>query len=360
MGCGASQSKYVQTVADQLCDIRDSYEIDKKCLGEGAYGSVNRAREKATRAMRAVKTMEKSAIPSLGMIRTEISIMKALDHVNICKLFDSFEDKKRIYLVMELCCGGNLFEYICDIVMFTEMQAAVVMQSMFRAVHYMHERQVAHRDLKPDNFLLLSKEEIETNVIKLADFGYARKFEVDQILTTRCGTAYYVAPQVIAGQYNHLADMWSLGVIMYVMLCGYPPFQGDNDVEVMQQVRLGKVTFEKSDWEGVSKDAQRFIGGLLKYKPDDRFGADQSLNHPWVTNFVKQSKNSNSLEISLCSTLSTASTQRLKRFVDVQAAGRKTNRKKGKELPPAPSHDPCAKNHSGTPLKNTDSALVGG
>lgn len=353
MGCGASQSKYARPVAERLCDIRDTYAIDKKCIGEGAYGSVSRAREKASKAMRAVKMMEKRAIPSLEMARKEIAIMKALDHENICKLLDSFEDQKRIYLVMELCCGGNLFEYICNIFIFTEMQAAIAMQTMLRTVHYMHGKQITHRDLKPENFLLLSEVEIENNVIKLTDFGYARKFEAEQVLTTRCGTSYYVSPQVIVGKYNYLADMWSLGVIMYIMLCGYPPFQGEDDAEVVKQVRLGKLTFEQSDWEGVSGDAQGLIIGLLKYKPQDRYDAYQSLHHPWVTNFAKKNKDKYPMEISMCSTLSTASAHRLKRFVDRQASTRTNNRRKGKELPVCP--DPLLETVSGTPLGKTDS-----
>jgi len=214
-------------IVDNQGKITQFYDIDKKKIGEGSYGSVCKARNKATKAMRAIKTINKAALKSPEAFRKEIQIMKILDHPNICKLYESFQDHRNIYLVLELCTGGELFDRIIEYGHLTEKQAALLMQNMFRAIYYMHQSHYTHRDLKPENFIFTTKEAIEKSTLKLIDFGLAREFTAEQVLNTKAGTPYYVAPQVLAGKYDHMADMWSLGVIMYVMLCGYPPFYGD-------------------------------------------------------------------------------------------------------------------------------------
>merc|ERR1719359_1942752 len=207
-----------------------------------------------------------------------------MDHPNIIKLYESFEDRKNIYLVMELCSGGELFDRIIDSGHFTEVQAAILMQQIFRAMYYMHENSVCHRDLKPENFLFVNKDPIEKSLLKIIDFGLSCKFSPDQVLTTKAGTPYYVAPQVLAGKYDQLSDLWSCGVIMYVILCGYPPFYGETDADVLTKVRLGNFTFNAADWKNVSEDAKNLIRMLLKMSPKDRYTAEQALNHVWVRN----------------------------------------------------------------------------
>merc|ERR1719277_1420047 len=121
-------------------------------------------------------------------------------------------------------------------------------------------------------------------MLKITDFAFSRKFEPGQVLTTRVGTPYYVAPQVLAGKYDELSDLWSVGVIMYVMLCGYPPFFGETDAEVLSKVRLGNFSFNATDWKNVSEDAKNLIRMLLKMNPRDRYTAEQALNHVWIKN----------------------------------------------------------------------------
>merc|ERR1719454_1899130 len=271
-------------IIDNQGKLTDFYDMDKKKLGEGSYGSVCKAKNKHTSAIRAVKTISKAQMKNIERFKQEIAIMKMMDHPNIIKLFETFEDHRNIYLVMELCSGGELFDRIIESGHFTEVQAAILMQQMIRAIYYMHENHVCHRDLKPENFLFMTKDPIEKCLLKIIDFGLSCKFEQNQVLTTKAGTPYYVAPQVLAGKYDQLSDLWSCGVIMYVMLCGYPPFFGETDAEVLSKVRLGNFSFNAADWKNVSEDAKNLIRMLLKMNPRDRYTAEQALNHEWIKN----------------------------------------------------------------------------
>lgn len=231
---------------------------------------------------------------NLERFKSEINIMKMMDHPNIIKLYESFEDKKNIYLVMELCNGGELFDRIIDAGHFKEVQAAIIMQQIIRAIYYMHDNHVCHRDLKPENFIFNTKDPIEKALLKIIDFGLSCTFTDGQVLSTKAGTPYYVAPQVLAGKYDQLSDLWSCGVIMYVLLCGYPPFFGESDAEVLSKVRLGNFSFHQADWKNVSEDAKNLIRMLLKMNPRDRYTAEQALNHDWI---AKKAPNSSDVPL---------------------------------------------------------------
>merc|ERR1719214_457768 len=274
--------KHAGLIIDNPGKITEFYDIDKKKLGEGSYGSVSKCSSKATGVTRAVKSISKAQMKNLDRFKQEIAIMKIMDHPNMIKLYESFEDHRNIYLILELCTGGELFDRIIDSGHFTEVQAAVVMQNMFRAIFYMHENHMCHRDLKPENFLFTTKEPIEKTHLKVIDFGLACKYSDGQVLTTKAGTPYYVAPQVLAGKYDQSSDLWSLGVIMYVVLCGYPPFYGENDADVLAKVRLGNFSFNVSDWKNISEDAKNLIRMMLKMNPKDRYTAERCLHHEWI------------------------------------------------------------------------------
>merc|ERR1719156_145974 len=271
-------------IMDNTGKITEQYDMEKKKLGEDSYGSVCKAKNKASGSIRAVKTISKSQMKNIERFKQEIAIMKMMDHPNIIKLYETFEDHRNIYLIMEICSGGELFDRIIETGHFTEVQAAIVMQQILRGIFYMHEIKLTHRDLKPENFLFQTKDPIEKCTLKIIDFGLSCKFSEGTVLTTKAGTPYYVAPQVLAGKYDQLADLWSCGVIMYVLLCGYPPFYGETDADVLTKVRLGNFTFNAADWKNVSEDAKNLIRMLLKMNPRDRYTAEQSMNHVWIKN----------------------------------------------------------------------------
>lgn len=271
-------------IIDNPGKVADDYDIDRKKLGEGSYGSVSKAKHKSSGQIRALKTISKKHVKNPERFKQEVAIMKMMDHPNIVKLHESFEDHRNIYLVMELCSGGELFDRIIEAGHFTEKQAAILMQQIIRAIFYMHQNKIAHRDLKPENFLFSTKEAIDksTNLLKIIDFGLSCKFESGKDLTTKAGTPYYVAPEVLAGKYNEASDIWSCGVIMFVMLCGYPPFYGETDAEVLSKVRLGSFNFSSNDWANVSKDAKDLIRRMLQKDPKHRATAADSVTDVWI------------------------------------------------------------------------------
>jgi len=265
----------------------ENYEIDKRKLGQGRYGSVFKAKNRSTGHVHAIKKISKQGTKQKARFQQEIAITRMMDHPNIIKLHESLEDKKSVYLVMEMCFGGELHDRIIDESgHFTEVQAAISMEQMVCALRYMHANQVIHRDVKPQNFVFMTKDPIEQNVLKIIDFGVSRSFSVGQVLKTKVGTPLYMAPQVLAGKYDQMSDMWSIGVIMYFMLCGYHPFDGR---DLSTKVRLGNFQFPASDWKNISQDAKNLIRNLLQMNPLRRHTAEQTLNHEWIKNGSPQS-----------------------------------------------------------------------
>lgn len=164
--------------------------------------------------------------------------MRNLDHPNIIKLYETFEDSRNIYLVMEICEGGELFDRIIDKGQFSETEARVIFTQMIQAINYCHSNGIAHRDLKPENFLFLTK--AEDSPIKVIDFGLSKHFDEKgghSAMTTRAGTPYYISPEVLSGNYDESCDIWSSGVILYILLSGVPPFGGDSDPEILEAVK---------------------------------------------------------------------------------------------------------------------------
>lgn len=282
------KSRARQSFIAESCDpILNHYEIlgDKK-LGEGSFGSVCQCRHKQTGQVFAVKTIQKSQVKDIDALRKEIDLMKELDHPNMIKLFATFEDSRCFSLVMEVCAGGELLERIVQGGQFSEGQCAAIMAQIFRACHYLHTRAcLVHRDLKLENFLLSNDEEItkNNNFLKMIDFGEAKALNDDDApLTTRVGTPFYVAPEVLRGSYNEKADLWSAGVIMFMLLGGYPPFPGGNPDEVTKNVMTGQFEFHDEVWSDISEDAKDLITKLLTMDPEKRLSAKAALAHPWV------------------------------------------------------------------------------
>jgi calcium-dependent protein kinase len=277
-----------QFILDKPGRIQDQYEDGQSKLGEGAYGSVSKGIHKSTSAVRAIKTVAKTKARYVERFKREIAIMKTMDHPNIIKLFETFEDHRNMYLVMEVCTGGELLSRIIEAKKFHERDAAVVMQQMLRALFYLHGQHVCHRDLKPENFLFCNGGPIEGDVLKLIDFGLSCRFSDGQPMSTKAGTPFYVAPEVLTGRYGHLVDMWSAGVIMYVLLCGSPPFSGKEEREVLANVKKANLRFLPRAWNGISQDAKELVRSLVKADSGSRLTAEEALKHPWIRNRAPQ------------------------------------------------------------------------
>lgn len=278
-------------IHEQSGSFDEYYELDPEKLGVGSYGSVYKCTSKATKSVRAVKQLLRTHKRYMDWIRAEAKIMKMMDHPNIIRLFETFEDSKHVYLVMELCAGGGLVERVQKEGGFlSEMKVAILMRQMLRTVSYMHKKGICHRDLKPENFLLLTKDPIERNVLKIIDFGVSCVFENGTQIRDKAGTPYYTSPQVLEGRYTEACDIWSCGVIMYILLCGVPPFPGNNEAEVWANTRHGNFAFQADAWSKVSEDAKNLIRGLMKYKEMQRFTAYEALNHVAIQRYAPRGK----------------------------------------------------------------------
>lgn len=281
-----SRKWFIQAKKDSIESIY-SFKPDKDMLGSGTYGAVFVATHKVTKEPRAIKAIAKSKVKNPETFKNEIEIMKKLDHPNIIKLYEIYEDVRYIYLVMELCKGGELFERISNKGHFTEKEAMDLFSQIIHALYYCHSFNICHRDLKPENFLYLN--DAEDSPIKVIDFGLSKIAQADSEMSTRAGTPYYISPEVLDGKYNQSCDIWSAGVILYILLCGYPPFYGNSDREILDAVKTGDFNFEGEEWESVSDDAKDLISKMLT-KPAQRLTASQVLEHTWFKTEKKKDK----------------------------------------------------------------------
>lgn len=262
--------------------IEDCYKVSSKVVGEGAFGKVFVATDKSTMQTRAAKSISKAATKEIKKMQEEIEIISRLDHPNIVRLFESFEDKKSVYLVMELCDGGELFERIVGVGSFSETTAAHCVKQMFLALNYLHQNMIVHRDLKPENWLVASKAPVEESALKLIDFGISKRLQPGDVCTSKAGTPSYVAPEVMSGRYNNKVDIWSTGVIMYIMLCGNQPFPGSTVDAILAAVQNAKFSMDGEVWNDISMTAKGLIKALLQKVPSVRPSAAKALTNTWL------------------------------------------------------------------------------
>jgi len=206
-----------------------------------------------------------------------VEIYLTLDHPHVARLLKVYEDEQEIHLVMEYMAGGELYDRLFQQRVYKEEMAAKTAKQMLLAVAYLHSHQIAHRDLKLENFLY---ERQDNDHLKLIDFGFAKFWDRSRNMTQACGSTHYVAPEVLGNSYTLKADLWSLGVISYMLLTGSPPFHGP-DKEVLAKIRAGKVHWS-SKFKRLSENAQDFVKALLVVNPNDRLDAQGALEHPWV------------------------------------------------------------------------------
>ncbi|KNB46852.1 calcium/calmodulin protein kinase [Blastocystis sp. subtype 4] len=257
-------------------DILSMYKF-KTALGSGTYSVVKLATDKRTGEEVAIKVITKSQLSGDDTVslNREVSIMSMLrQHPNVVNIKGYYQDNDYYYVVQELCSGGELFDAIVSKASYSEREAQTVVRTLLYTIAYCHDRGIVHRDLKPENILLKNKQDY-TN-IKIADFGFARETHAMNGLSTSCGTPGYLAPEIMKGQvYGPPVDIWAIGVITYILLCGYPPFSSDNDVTMYRQILRGKFDFPSPEWDHVSDAAKDFISKLLIVDPEKRYTAKQ-------------------------------------------------------------------------------------
>lgn len=254
-----------------------------KKLGSGAFGDVWLVKQKDLNKEFAMKVIHKRTKKASEEreIMNEIKILKTLDHPKILKIIDFYSTSTDYYLITEYCPLGELFHEIEKVSVFEEGPASFIMNQIFRAVSYCHGMNIIHRDLKPENIMISSREENKCLQIKIIDFGTAKTFEKGQPENRYVGSSYYVAPEVIQRKYNEKCDLWSCGVIMYILLTGRPPFEGDDDKEIIQKVKTGKYDTSTPPFPSLSYEAKDLIKKLLEIDVKKRISAVEALNHKW-------------------------------------------------------------------------------
>ncbi|KAI5726507.1 hypothetical protein M8J76_003935 [Diaphorina citri] len=252
-------------------------------IGDGNFAVVRQVYDKHKDMDCALKIIDKSKL--LGkkqMIENEVNILRSVNHPNIIKLLDEYDTNNELYLVIELIKGGDLFDAISKNVKFSEEDSKFMTQSLASALSYLHDNYIVHRDIKPEN-LLVEMSGCHVKVLKVGDFGLAQR--VLRPMFTVCGTPTYVAPEILnESGYGVKIDVWAAGVILYILLCGFPPFVSDtNDQdELFDDILSGQYGFPSPYWDDISEEAKELISHMLESNPDLRFSAEDVLDHPWL------------------------------------------------------------------------------
>jgi len=243
---------------------------------------VKLAVEKETGIKYAVKMINKSNVgQDMTRLATEMEILKRVNHPNIICLKEIIDTKNCLFIVTELVTGGELFDKIVELGSYSEKDAAVLVTKMVSAIDYLHEMGIVHRDLKPENLLL--RDEKEVSEVKLADFGLSKIVSQKVMMQTACGTPGYVAPEVLQAKgYDKEVDLWSIGVITYILLCGFPPFYNEKLQLLFEQIMKADYDFPEDYWCDVSSEAKDFIRKLLVVDPKKRMSGKEALKHPWL------------------------------------------------------------------------------
>ncbi|MCQ2816219.1 MAG: protein kinase [archaeon] len=255
-------------------------------VGQGSFGKVFKVIQKSTKKVFAMKVVPRSADVTKedkNFLR-EILILRKLDHPNIMKIFEYFVNEKFYYFIMEYVGGGELYSQIIKLQNYDERSAAIIMKQIFSSVTYLHSMNIVHRDLKPENMMLVSPKDMS---IKLIDFGTANYVNPGKTLNLKIGSAYYMAPEVLTGKYGIECDLWSCGVILYLLLVGYPPFDGNTNAEIMDKIKKGKFFLGGDDWDNISSSAKDLIKKLLVLNPSERITGMEALRHPWILKNAK-------------------------------------------------------------------------
>ncbi|XP_016299470.1 calcium/calmodulin-dependent protein kinase type 1D-like [Sinocyclocheilus anshuiensis] len=257
----------------------------------GAFSEVVLAEERSTGKMFAVKCIPKKALKGKeSSIENEIAVLRKIKHENIVALEDIYESSNHLYLIMQLVSGGELFDRIVEKGFYTEKDASTLIRQVLDAVNYLHSMGIVHRDLKPENLLYFNPQ--DGSKIMISDFGLSKMEGTGDVMSTACGTPGYVAPEVLAQKpYSKAVDCWSIGVIAYILLCGYPPFYDENDSKLFEQILKADYEFDAPYWDDISDSAKDFISCLMEKDPSKRYTCEQALRHPWIAGDTALCKN---------------------------------------------------------------------
>ena len=274
-----NKDNFILMTKDSLTDY---YKI-KRIIGEGGFGKVYEVQNKVSSQSYACKKVSKANVIDLEKFKNEISIMSKADHPNIVKLYEIYESNRSLYLIMELCRGGELFKRITHRAlkknMYTEKDAAEIIQQIVSGVEYCHNNGICHRDLKPENILYLNDDDEKNNPLKIIDFGLSKHFKISK-LSSRVGSVHYISPEVLSHSYTEKCDVWSCGVLLYLLLSGRLPFNGQEESEIFAKIKSINYKMDDDLWKNISGEAKDLIRHML-IKEEDRYSAKEVLAHPW-------------------------------------------------------------------------------
>jgi calcium-dependent protein kinase len=267
---------------ENIKKINQNYFMTQNLLGRGSFGEVREAKHLPTNQMRAVKIIVKKrfSLQLRKKLMKEITILKSLDHPNIVKIYEYFQDNECIYIVMELVKGKELFQYIVENPSVTEETAAVIFRQLLSAISYLHATEIVHRDIKPENIIFDGK------IVKLIDFGTSKKFKALKMMTKYHGSTYYIAPEVIKKSYYKECDIWSCGIVLYILLSGTPPFNGETDDEIIRKITRGSFSFNIPEFNRISPDAKDLISSMLRKCPSSRISLKSAFHHSWFSKYL--------------------------------------------------------------------------
>ncbi|OQR87296.1 calcium/calmodulin-dependent protein kinase [Thraustotheca clavata] len=271
-----------------LNGFRQQYILGEK-IGEGAFSVVRKATEKSTGTVYAVKCFRKVNLSEQDIkdIHLEVNLLRQMHHDHVLNLHAFFDEPEFYYTVMDLVEGGELFDRIVEKEYYTEKECRDLIKILLETIQYCHGLGIVHRDLKPDNILMTSRDDDAS--IKIADFGLAKQDAMENNMISSCGTPEYIAPEIARNvfskektPYGKAVDIWSIGVITYVLLCGYTPFHANNQVQLFRKILKGHVEYHSPYWDDISSEAKHFVSRMLVVDPTKRATAAQLLKDPWV------------------------------------------------------------------------------
>lgn len=276
------KNPFISFVRAMSNKIEDNYRILEK-IGSGGFGEIYKAEHIKSGFIRAMKIIKKLSTESSDKeddinFKSEITILMEIDHPNIIKIFEYYSDDFAYYIITEYVSGCELYNFILKAKKFSEKQTAMILYQILSALNYLHSKDIVHRDIKPENILITT----DLN-IKLIDFGMSVKVE-NKKLNDVVGTSYYMAPEVIRGEYGPKCDIWSCGIIFHILLIGYPPFQGRNRIEIFEKILKGKLStqIDRQEWQRITPLAKDLLLKMLTYEPELRVSAEEAIRHPWI------------------------------------------------------------------------------